>query len=100
MPNRAPHSRPVDPDDTSRCPLGVRCESCGAEGRDLAVVAVTIDPLGVACLTMCPPCAASTVAPPITIATAVRLAAQHAQHLGIDLDGTAAGIEHDRDGEQ
>lgn len=85
---------------TDGCPLGVRCECCGAERADLAVTTADLGGLGVACLTMCPHCAASTVAPPITVATAVRLVAQHAQHLGINPDEMAAGIEHDWDGEQ
>jgi len=78
----------------------VRRESCGAEGKDLGVAAVTLGPLGVACLTMCPPCAASTVAPSITVSTAARLVAQHALHLGIDMDEMAAGIDHDRNSDQ
>jgi hypothetical protein len=40
----------VNLDDTSRCPLGGRCESCGVERDDLAVSTATT-PLGVLCLT-------------------------------------------------
>ena len=50
----------VELDDTSRCPLGHRCESCGIESADLAVTTVVLDVLGVACLTLCPRCAGST----------------------------------------
>src|SRR3954447_11210120 len=56
---------PIDLDDTSRCPLGVRCESCGAERDDLAICAVELGPLGMACLTMWPRCAGSDVTPPV-----------------------------------
>jgi hypothetical protein len=48
---------PTDLDDTSRCPLRHCCGSRGAERDDLAVSTATT-PLGVLCLTLCPPCAA------------------------------------------
>ena len=83
----------IDLDDTSRCPLGVRCESCGAESADLAVVTVALDVLGVACLTMCPRCAGSGVAPPVSVDTAVRLVAERCGHLGITVDEMAAALE-------
>jgi hypothetical protein len=76
----------VNLDDTSRCPLGVRCESCGAERDDLAVCTVALDRLGVACLTLCPRCASSDVTPPVSVGTAVRLVLQHCEHLGITAD--------------
>lgn len=71
--------------DTAGCPLGVRCESCGAERNDLDV-ATARTPLGVLCLTLCPRCAASEMAPPVAVGTAARLVAQHCGHLGTDLD--------------
>ena len=40
-------------DDTSRCPVGHRCESCGAERDDLAVETAAAARLGVMCLTRC-----------------------------------------------
>jgi len=83
----------VNLDDVSRCPLGVRCESCGVERDDLLVATATLDPLGVACLTMCPRCAGSDVAPPVSVATAARPVAQHCLHLGIDLDEMAERLE-------
>ena len=82
-------------DDVSRCPLGVRCESCGTEHADLQVRTVTT-PLGVMCLTLCPRCANSGVVPPVSIGTAVRLTAQHCEHLGCDLDEMAESMEEDR----
>ncbi|MDN5929505.1 MAG: hypothetical protein L0I24_00305 [Pseudonocardia sp.] len=82
-------SEPVDVDDTARCPLGVRCESCGVEGQDLAVETADLGRLGVACLTMCPRCAASSTPPPVAVSTAARLVMQHAMHLGITADDMA-----------
>lgn len=86
----------TDLDDTSRCPLGHRCESCGAERDDLTVQTVNLGGLGVACLTLCGRCASSDVAPPESVSTAVRLVMQHAMHLGIDADEAAAALEEDR----
>jgi hypothetical protein len=68
------------PDDTSRCPLGVRCESCGGERDDLRVCIVPFGGLDVGCLTLCGPCASSTVTPPVTVATAIRLVEKHTEH--------------------
>ena len=96
MSDRTENSAPVDLDDTSRCPLGHRCESCGAERDDLAICTVELGPLGVACLTMCPRCAGSDVAPPVAVGTAVRLVMQHCEHLGIDADQMAAAMEADQ----
>jgi hypothetical protein len=52
-----------------------------------------VTPLGVLCLTLCPLCAGSSVAPPVSLGTAVRLVGQHAEHLGIDLDEMAAAMQ-------
>lgn len=76
-------------DDTSRCPIGVRCESCGAEGPGLTVHTVELGRLGVACLTLCPRCAEADTAPPVAVGTAVRIVGQHCAHLGITLDEMA-----------
>jgi hypothetical protein len=73
--------------DTSRCPLGTRCECCGVEGDDLAVVATDLGGIGIACLTMCRRCADSAVSPPVAVSTAARLVMQHSMHLGIAADG-------------
>lgn len=73
----------VDLDDTSRCPLGHRCESCGIEasaGTTLTVATVATQ-IGTLCLTLCDHCAGSSEPPPITVSTAQRLVAQHADHL-------------------
>ena len=77
--------------NTSGCPLGVRCEACGREGRGLAVRALSTD-LGVMCLTLCPGCRRSTVTPPVTLSTASRLVAQHIGHLGMTVDQVDAAL--------
>jgi hypothetical protein len=86
----------IDLDDTSRCPVGHRCESCGTERGDLAVTTADLGRLGVACLTLCPPCTDSNIAPPVTVSTAARLVGQHCQHLGITVDDMAAAMEAGR----
>lgn len=86
----------MDLGDTTRCPRGVRCESCGVEQRGLRVCVVDMGRIGAACLTLCRACAGSTVTPPVTIATAYRLVAQHAGHLGIDLDEMAEAMRCER----
>ena len=86
----------ADLDDVSRCPLGVRCASCGIERDDLQVRTVELGRLGVACLTMCERCAESDVAPPVTVGTAARLTLQHCIHLGITIDDMAEAMEADR----
>ena len=70
----------TEPTSTERCPLGHRCESCGAVGPDLRVQ--TVDALGATlCLTLCPGCAGSRRPPSIMLSTAQRLVEQHQQHL-------------------
>ena len=85
----------VNLDDVSRCPLGVRCESCGVERDDLAICTVELGSLGVTCLTLCPRCAGSDVAPPVSVGTASRLVLQHCIHVGITIDEMAAAMEVD-----
>ena len=66
--------------DTTRCPTGLRCESCGHAGSGLGVAAV--DVLGATlCLTLCPGCRRSDRPPQIMLSTAEKLAAQHQEHL-------------------
>lgn len=71
--------------ETSRCPVGHRCECCGDVADGLAAV-TAITPLGVLCVTACPRCGDSDMAPPVSIGTAAKLVAQHAEHLGITAD--------------
>jgi hypothetical protein len=86
----------INLDDASNCPLGHRCESCGAKRADLRVCRAALGRLGVACLTLCPRCAGSGVVPPVSTGTAVRLTALHRGHLGITVDDLAAAMERDR----
>jgi len=83
----------IDLDDTSRCPRGVRCESCGTESDHLAVETATSGRLGVLCLTLCRTCAAYDELIPVSVSTAERLVAQHCGHLGITVEGMAAELE-------
>jgi hypothetical protein len=78
--------------DTSRCPVGARCEACGLEAANLAVCAIECA-LGVLCLTLCPRCGrarADTTARSIAVPTASRLVAQHADHLGVAIEAVQA----------
>lgn len=72
-----------DLDNTSSCPLGHRCESCGTEHGVMDVQLVQTA-AGELCLTLCEPCAVSDVPPPISVGTAARLVAQHREHVGLD----------------
>jgi hypothetical protein len=85
----------VDLDNTSNCPVGHRCESCGAERNDLDV-STAATALGVLCLTLCPRCAASDVTPPVSVGTAARLVGQHAGHLRITVDEMAQAMREER----
>jgi hypothetical protein len=69
-----------DPNNTDRCPLGFRCESCGLTGPGLEVR--TVDVLGATfCLTLCPGCRDNGRPPSIMLSTAQKLVEQHRQHL-------------------
>lgn len=65
---------------TRYCPLGQRCESCGADGPDLKVL-VFVVLRSAFCLTLCGRCTESGRPPQIMLSTAERLAEQHARHL-------------------
>ena len=64
---------------TDFCPLGHRCESCGAESRGLRVVIQDVLN-STLCLTLCPRCASSGRPPQIMLSTAEKLVAAHAVH--------------------
>lgn len=86
----------IDLHDTSNCPLGHRCESCGTAGEKLTVKTATTA-VGILCVTLCPTCAASSVAPPVGLLAAVRFVAQHCMHLGVEADQMAAEIDEQDD---
>ena len=71
-------------DDTSNCPLGARCESCGSADNRTVCTATTL--VGVICLTLCDRCANSSLTPRLAAATAARFVLDHCSHLGIDAD--------------
>jgi hypothetical protein len=83
---------------TERCPVGFRCEVCGDATNDL-VAATAETALGGLCLTVCQRCGDADMAPPVAVGTAVRLVAQHCEHLGCDLDEMAAALA-ERDGDR
>jgi hypothetical protein len=68
-------------EDTSRCPVGETCCSCG-QGDDLAV-AVADTPLGVVCLTLCASCEQAARTPSLSCVDAALRALTHAAHTGI-----------------
>lgn len=82
-------------DDTSGCPRGARCESCGADATAFLAVETASSALGVMCLTLCRRCAAYDDLLPVAAGTAARLVGQHCAHLGIDLDEMAAELARD-----
>jgi hypothetical protein len=65
---------------TRYCPLGHRCESCGADGSGLKVSVFAVL-RSAFCLMLCSTCAESGRPPQIMLSTAERLAEQHARHL-------------------
>jgi hypothetical protein len=70
----------TDSSRTDFCPLGHRCESCGAESPGLRVVTHGVLNATL-CLTLCPRCAGSGRPPQIMLSTAERLVAAHVAHL-------------------
>jgi hypothetical protein len=90
-------ARPVDPDDTSRCPRADRCASCGTpaieavEGTVLEVATITV-PIGVLCHTLCTSCVDTNRLPKLSWPAATTLVLEHCEHLGCDLEDMAAAI--------
>lgn len=82
LPKPAPPERTrVSSEDTTHCPVGSRCESCGRPD-DPRVTTCEHGPTGETyCITLCPRCRASGVPPRIGEVTAGRFVAQHAGHV-------------------
>lgn len=69
----------MDVHDTSRCPVGARCEVCGsAEPRTVRAVQIAE---GAICLTVCGRCGASKVIPTLSGTSAARFVLDHRGHL-------------------
>jgi hypothetical protein len=74
---------PADATDSSRCPLGARCECCGDDAPGLTVATATTG-VGVLCLTVCATCVSALrrgTPPPVSVATAARRVDQPRRHL-------------------
>jgi hypothetical protein len=70
----------IDSTRTDYCPLGHRCENCGATSPSLRVATRAV--LGATlCLTLCENCAMNGRLPSVMLATAERLVEQHRAHL-------------------
>ena len=72
----------VDPDDTAGCPRGTAA-SPAAPSTPSWPGHCHVPRSASLCLTLCPVCAAFDSPPPIALSTAVRLVAQHLEHLGV-----------------
>jgi hypothetical protein len=93
-------TRPVDVDDTRRCPLSRRCASCGRSGPSAGLAVWTAGtPVGVLCLTLCPGCARAGRVPTLSWSGAIHAVWAHCVHLGVDLD-EAAEARQARDGRE
>lgn len=84
-PQAAAPPRPVNLDNTSRCPTPARCEACGSTS---GVTTVTLETaVGVLCGRVCDECLDAGRLPHIAgwVLAAERVIA-HCEHLGCDLD--------------
>lgn len=87
-------------DDTSRCPVGDECASCG--GDDDLAVATAETRVGVYCLTLCGPCADAGRLPKSRLSAvgAVRMVLEHLGHIGMDADAAADLLDAEKRGEE
>jgi hypothetical protein len=70
----------LDLRNTDNCPVGFRCESCGAATDGLQVVTHPVLN-AIICITLCGPCKESGRPPSIMLTTAEKLALQHRDHV-------------------
>ena len=70
----------VNLDDTSRCPVGPECESCG--GTDELAVSTADTPAGVICMTVCDACELIAVHPVLSPAEEATRVREHGAHVG------------------
>ena len=71
-------------DDTTRCPVGPECESCGR--TDELAVSTADTPAGVLCMTLCDACEVTGVLPILSPAEETARVLEHGQHVGVDVD--------------
>jgi hypothetical protein len=76
-------------DDTSRCPVGPECESCGR--LDELAVSTGDTSVGVLCMTLCDTCEVAGVLPIFSSEAEATRVLEHGEHLGIDLGQMAEG---------
>jgi hypothetical protein len=80
----------INLDETGNCDRATGCVVCAATA-DLDVQTAET-PLGVICLTLCPPCTDAGKLPRFGMAEAVRMALDHCRHLGITADQMEAAM--------
>jgi uncharacterized Zn finger protein len=73
----------VNLDDTTRCPVGPACESCGH--TDELAVSTADTPAGVICMTVCDACGLLAVHPVLSPAEETTRVREHGAHVGVDL---------------
>lgn len=72
----------MNPDDTSNCVLGARCEVCGSAGpRTVRAAQIAEGPI---CLTVCARCGVAKGIPAFSGMSAKRFVLDHQEHLGVD----------------
>jgi hypothetical protein len=71
----------VNLDDTSRCPVGPECESCGR--LDELAVLTGDTPEGVLCMTLCDACEVAGVLPILSPEAEAARVLEHAEHVGV-----------------
>ena len=70
----------VNLDDTSRCPVGPECESCGR--TDELAVSTVDAPAGVLCMTVCDACELIAVVPVLSPGEEATRVREHGAHVG------------------
>jgi hypothetical protein len=72
----------MDIHDTSNCPVAEACIECG-QIRELRAATVWMEPVGIACVTLCPTCIGENWLPRMTLGQAARYVEAHTEHVGI-----------------
>ena len=80
----------LDVDDVTGCPRASSCASCGDATR--LVVRTLTTPVGIACATLCRPCAIGRLPRFVSWAAACEAVGEHCEHLGCDVDEMATAL--------